>query len=121
MEHCPNCGTDLLDGAASFCTACGSTLQAKEESCTDDTASKSRRETQKRQKKPRKRPKPQAAQEIMDDSTEEGYDGYYNDVLPPDWDQIKDGLDKELIRKVIVLIASVILIISMCVVLLFIL
>ena len=54
---------------------------------------------------------------IVDD----GYDGYYDDVLPPDLDREKEGLDKELIRKVALVGIGVFVIISMCVALLYVL
>ena len=57
--------------------------------------------------------------EATDKQLNNGYDGYYDDVLPPDWDQVKDGVDQVLVRNIIVLIASVILIITICVALLY--
>ena len=48
---------------------------------------------------------------IVDD----GYDGYYDDVLPPDLDREKEGLDKELIKKVVLVGIGAFVIISMCV------
>ena len=44
------------------------------------------------------------------------YDGYYDDVIPPDTDRVKEGLDKELVKKIVALSVGVIFIISMCVV-----
>ena len=58
-----------------------------------------------------------AEEPIVDD----GYDGYYDDVLPPDLDCEKEGLDKELIRKVALVGIGVFVIISMCVALLYVL
>lgn len=58
-----------------------------------------------------------AEEPIVDD----GYDGYYNDVLPPDLGCEKEGLDKELIRKVALVGIGVFVIISMCVALLYVL
>ena len=59
----------------------------------------------------------QVEEPIVDD----GYDGYYDDVLPPDLDREKEGLDKELIRKVALVGIGVFVIISMCVALLYVL
>ena len=58
-----------------------------------------------------------AEEPIVDD----GYDGYYDDVLPPDLDCEKEGLDKELIKKVVLVGIGVFVIISMCVALLYVL
>lgn len=57
----------------------------------------------------------------MGEPVDDGYDGYYNDVLPPDMDLMKDGLDKELMKKVAALISVVIFVIGLCVALLYIL
>ena len=46
---------------------------------------------------------------------------YYDDVIPPDTDRVKEGLDKELIKKIVALSVGVIFIISMCVVMLYVL
>lgn len=50
-----------------------------------------------------------------------GYDGYYDDVLPPDADRIQDGIDTELIKKVAAVIICVVLVIAMCVGMLYVL
>ena len=57
----------------------------------------------------------------MGEAVDDGYDGYYNDVLPPDTDRIKDGLDKDLVRNIVALTVAVLFTISMCVVMLYIL
>ena len=57
----------------------------------------------------------------MGEAVDDGYDGYYHDVLPPDTDRVKDGLDKELVKKIVALCIGVTVIILMCVALLYIL
>ena len=52
---------------------------------------------------------------------DDGYDGYYDDVLPPDLDREREGLDKELIKKIVALGVGVVLIIAMCVVMMYVL
>lgn len=54
-------------------------------------------------------------------AAENAYDGYYDDVLPPDADRIQDGIDTELIKKVAAVIIGVILVIAMCVAMLYVL
>lgn len=49
---------------------------------------------------------------------DEGYDGYYDDVLPVDSDRQREGPDQLLIRKIALLIGSVFLIIGGCVLML---
>ena len=55
----------------------------------------------------------------MGELVDDGYDGYYDDVLPPDVDRVKDGVDKDLVKKIIILGAVVTIVISMCVLLLY--
>lgn len=52
---------------------------------------------------------------------DDGYDGYYDDVLPPDADRVQEGVDKELIKKIIAIAIGAIFIISMCVAMLYVL
>ena len=55
----------------------------------------------------------------MGEPVDDGYDGYYDDVLPPDVDRVKDGLDKDLVKQIVVLGVCVTLVIAMCVLLLY--
>ena len=59
--------------------------------------------------------------EIQGEAIEDGYDGYYDDVLPPDLDRIAEGLDRELIKNIILLIIAVVIVISGCITLLYVL
>ena len=54
-------------------------------------------------------------------SSDEYYDGYYDDVMPPDLDREKDSLDKALVKRIIVLAMCVTIIIFMCVAFLYVL
>ena len=129
MKHCSNCGAELGDSAASFCSECGKPLQTVEVSCNTSAENeknvptrnkkKSKKEKPAKQKKNKKEKK--ATKEIIDEPVDDGYDGYYNDVLPPDLDWVKEGLDKELIKKVVAVAVGVVFIISMCVVMLYVL
>ena len=55
----------------------------------------------------------------MGEPVDDGYDGYYDDVLPPDVDRVKDGWDKDLVKQIVVLGVCVTLVIAMCVLLLY--
>ena len=57
----------------------------------------------------------------MGEPVDDGYDGYYNDVLPPDLDRAKEGMDKELIKKIVALCVAVVFIIGLCVVMMYVL
>lgn len=52
---------------------------------------------------------------------DEGYDGYYDDVLPVDQGRISEGIDKELIKKIVILIVIVLLIVTLCVAMMYVL
>ena len=125
MKYCPYCGAGFSDGTVSFCTECGKKLpeektvppEAKEQS--KKVAKKEKKEKHKKDAK-KKKPEKEIP-EVMGEAVDDGYDGYYNDVLPPDTDRVKDGLDKELVKKIVALCIGVTVIILMCVALLYIL
>ena len=130
MKYCPYCGAGFSDGTVSFCTECGKKLpeektvppEAKEQS--NKVAKKQKRKKEKKEKHKKDTKKKKAAKEIpevMGEAVDDGYDGYYNDVLPPDTDRVKDGLDNELVKKIVALCIGVTVIILMCVALLYIL
>ena len=130
MKYCPYCGAGFSDGTVSFCTECGKKLpeektvppEAKEQS--KKVTKKQKRKKEKKEKHKKDAKKKKAAKEIpevMGEAVDDGYDGYYNDVLPPDTDRVKDGLDKELVKKIVALCIGVTVIILMCVALLYIL
>ena len=74
-----------------------------------------------KQSKRVKKKKTEAFQLEEEPIVSDGYDGYYDDILPPDLDREKEGLDKELIKKVVLVGIGVFVIISMCVALLYVL
>ena len=130
MKYCPYCGAGFSDGTVSFCSECGKKLpeektvppEAKEQS--KKVTKKQKRKKEKKEKHKKDTKKKKAAKEIpevMGEAVDDGYDGYYNDVLPPDTDRVKDGLDKELVKKIVALCIGVTVIILMCVALLYIL
>ena len=130
MKYCPYCGAGFSDGTVSFCSECGKKLpeektvppEAKEQSKKVAKKQKRKKEKKEKHKKDAKKKKPEKEiPEVMGEAVDDGYDGYYNDVLPPDTDRVKDGLDKELVKKIVALCIGVTVIILMCVTLLYIL
>lgn len=138
MKYCPYCGADLVDGTVSFCQECGKKLnttpnaaqdEPKKEALTSNEPSaekpgkkkKEKKEKKKAKQKKQRKSKKEELPEIMGEAVDDGYDGYYNDVLPPDTDRVKDGMDKELVKKIIALGIGVTVIILMCVALLYVL
>lgn len=59
---------------------------------------------------PAKEPK-----QISETTPKDDYDGYYDDILPADEGRFSEGMDKTLIKKVIVIIGLVLLIVALCV------
>lgn len=77
-----------------------------------------KKETRKKKKKATKKA---AAPVEADVPVDDGYDGYYDDVLPPDIDREREGLDKDLLKKIVALGIGVVFIIAMCVVMMYVL
>lgn len=59
--------------------------------------------------------------EVVGEAVNDGYDGYYDDVLPPDVDRIEEGVDKGLIKDIALLCIAVVLIVGICVAMLYVL
>lgn len=135
MKFCPYCGADLLKENAAFCAECGKKLSMAEEAPSpaheadsQHDAKPSKQKVSKKGSQKRRQPKPKKEKvqkpslpEIEGEPVEDGYDGYYDDILPPDLDREKEGPDKELIKKIITLTVAVILIIGLCVVMMYVL
>lgn len=124
MKYCPYCGTELVNGAASFCTECGKNLQdtvkevmpAKEKK-SPQTEEKKLRSKKKRTAKTKKGfgKKPDDALSPKETQEDLGYDGYYDDIVPSDIDREREGIDKELVKRIAVIAGTVLIIISLCI------
>ena len=132
MKYCPYCGTDLPKEDATFCMECGKQLSAKEKKPEPEQApvsakpkkskqAKKKKEKQVKPPKEKKKRKTATLSEAVGEPVDDGYDGYYNDVLPPDLDREKEGLDKELVKKIVALCVSVVFIIGICIVMMYVL
>lgn len=111
MKCCPYCGAVLTKEEATFCRECGKDLSADVKTGTPSPTDFPKKEKHRKQHTP--------IPEIVGEAVADDYDGYYDDVLPPDLDRIREGVDKNLIKKIAVLAVSVILVISLCVILLY--
>ena len=125
MKYCTNCGAALEDSTASFCAACDKELSsdlADPVKDTEEVKKTKRKEKKARKEKTKKsKKKKEVLEEIVGEPVDNGYDGYYDNVLPPDNDRVKEGLDKDLIKKIVALSIGVVFIISICVVMLYVL
>lgn len=130
MKYCSYCGAELANEDAAFCSACGKQLSsAKEIPQENPSVEKTEtqlpaQETPRKEKKKAKKPKGKRKRgkkteepipEIVGEPVDDGYDGYYNDVLPPDLDRVKEGVDKELVKRIAILAGASIFIIGLCV------
>ena len=117
MKYCPFCGADLIEGAVSFCAECGKELPpAKTEAKQSESGKKQvakKKSSKKKSKKVPVTPEP----EIIED----GYDGYYDDVRPSDEGRRREGIDKELVKKISIILVCLFAIIALCVILMYVL
>ena len=89
-------------------------------------SSQSTAKKQKRMEKKRKHPSPKPRKKHEKPVGEhvggafhpkdDGYDGYYDDVLPSDAGKLKEGPDMELVKKVSAVAGVMLLIVILCVV-----
>lgn len=130
MKYCSYCGTELVDESAAFCSACGKQLSSAKETPQENPSVEKEeellpdQETPRKEKKKAKKSKGKKKRgkktenpipEIVGEPVDDGYDGYYNDVLPPDLDRVKEGVDKELVKRIAILAGAAIFIIGLCV------
>lgn len=117
MKYCPYCGADLIDGTVSFCAECGKQLttgKMQEEKMNNRSKNKG---TSKKKKTVNNAESGVDTETVVDD----GYDGYYDDVRPIDEDREQEGVDKEIIKKIAVIIAGLFVVIVACVALMYLL
>lgn len=88
-----------------------------EQSATDpDTATENRKAAPKKVKQKRKQKEPQEQDTESYSAQDDGYDGYYDDVLPADAGRLNEGIDMELVKKICAVTGVMLLIITLCVV-----
>lgn len=130
MKYCPYCGTELVNGAAFFCTECGKNLQEpvekvvpQKEKKTPQTDEKKLGTKKKQTVKIKKGFGKKHDNALPPKETQEdfGYDGYYDDIVPSDIDREREGIDKELVKRIAVIAGAVLIIISLCIVALYLL
>lgn len=124
MKFCPYCGAGL-EIAASFCPECGKRLSG--------VPKRVRKKSSRNVKIPQSHPNPVESEEetvpeqdaspreteleceeLETEDHEDPYDGYYDDILPPDMDRGREGPDMELIRKIFLVAGGVLLVIALC-------
>jgi hypothetical protein len=126
MKFCPYCGVVLKDNAAPFCSECGHALPSEGPIPAGNirqTEPKRRKTVRTQPDRPPKAPGPKKQRKrrktnfqteqpsILDD----GYDGYYNDILPEDEGEIKDGLEPGLVKRIVLVATGVLVVIALAV------
>lgn len=126
MKYCPYCGKELANPAASFCTECGESLSSavpEEAPVTEAQREKkksSKKHVKKKDMQENKRPDvPAKAGGASEPVREDDYDGYYDDVRPIDEGGGREEIDKALVKKIILVVACVLLIAGACVALMY--
>lgn len=119
MKYCPYCGADLIEDAVSFCAECGKQLPVGK---TQKEKPKEKPEIKKASKKKKKKPIKKAESSTEDETVvDDGYDGYYDDIRPIDEGHEREGVDKELIKKIAFIIGVLFVVIAACVALMYVL
>ena len=116
MKYCPYCGADLIEDTVSFCAKCGKQFPA----------SKHHKEKPKDKfkVKPATKHKPAKTQKNsieVESVVNNIYDGYYDDIRPIDEGHELEGVNKELIKKIVTIIAVLFVVIIACVALMYVL
>ncbi len=120
MKHCPYCGAEIPDGAFSFCPVCGNPLEEEKR-----TPPKKKNSNRKKPGKYAKRKKPGQHEKNPSDRprkpkpADDGYDGYYDDVLPDDDGKVSQSIDHQTVKRIIGLVAGVLIAICACVLLMY--
>lgn len=100
MKYCPYCGAELPEGGVYFCGECGKSLP-RAEKIEPKTVEGERLDSQPETNTPAE--------------TDEGYDGYYDDVLPDDDAAAGRPVDKSLIKNIALLAGCVCAVIALSV------
>lgn len=117
MKYCPFCGAVLPDEKISFCLECGEKLS--DLNLHTETKKPVKKPTKKEKKpkcKKKRKPDAELFGEEPTESVSDNYDGYYDDVTPKDSVMLHQGLDKTMVKKLVILIGCVIIAIALCVV-----
>lgn len=122
MSYCPYCGVDLLGDAFSFCPVCGNSLSESERRHEQEKRKPRNPKAgphKKKKKRSRRENQPDRSPKHKHEHIDDDYDGYYDDVLPADDGEIRQGLDKNMIKRIAGLIACVLVAILACVALMY--
>ena len=129
MKYCPYCGSKLLNPQASFCVECGKPLSTETQDVSSGNEKKQehnehrRKHMKKAKVKSRQKEQSVAAdsEKKVEKTKEDDYDGYYDDVCPVDEGSGREEINKDMIKKILLLVAGVLFIAGACVALMYLL
>lgn len=124
MRYCPYCGTCIEDDAYSFCLGCGKPIPTRQEpphSTKKEGKQKQVKKTKMNKKHAVKEKAPENSAERVPNLEEDGYDGYYDDIKTIDLGRVRQGIDKEMIKRIAGLIIGVLIVICACVAIMYLL
>ena len=116
MKYCPYCGTEITDSTVSFCAECGEKLKNSQD--TQPKKERKGRFFKKRADRGVKTEEKVPVKEHLDEQAEvqeNDYDGYYDDIVPQDSNMIQQTVDKDLIKRLVMVGAGFITVIGVCI------
>ena len=117
MKRCPYCGASLPGSAVSFCPNCGKP-QRKRKKPPQSQPKKKQAKRPPTKKPPGPKQVPTTQQSVpVSKAPDDGYDGYYNDVLPIDSNELPEQMDPALMKQIIILLAGAAAIIVLAIIL----
>lgn len=121
MKYCPYCGASVLDDTVSFCSECGKRLNHpdnhKEERAKPQKTDKRKagNTAQLKQKKLKASETELVEPDKERKKSDDGYDGYYDDIVPTDTGKLREGVDWVLMKKIGLVGVIVVVIICLCI------
>lgn len=124
MKYCPYCGTELMGDSVSFCAECGKQLSQSDAEPQENKQKRKLRFGMSSKKKKEKEAEkksddtPDTVQEEPEENTNDDYDGYYDDIMPFEESVERQVVDKEIVKKITLIVAGVIGVVIVCVLML---
>lgn len=129
MKYCPYCGAPMQTSDAKFCSECGREFAPVEH---EQAKQKKKRRIPlffvkkgtKAEAAPQHSETTESAAEASDapgENADQDYDGYYDDIVPGDAARKREFVDRVLLLKILAVFATVIVITSVCIVVLYLL
>lgn len=112
MKYCPYCGTEIVDDDSLFCVGCGKELP------TQKTVEEPENHLEENFYEEEVNQSPNSNEQLRSEY-DEGYDGYYEDLLLIDKGQVHIGIDQILVKKIAALVGCVLFVIALCLVMMY--